>query len=184
MKTTTLLLTCSLLLALGAASGTAETSQGEERVNAEDGRLLESKDVDLSDLFAGVPLDSEFGNDAGCDATGVDGYTWAQAGTPEGPCSHAVHTFSIQYTSMRCVDECRIDALDLITFVDFVVVECTAGSLAIVDWTAEEVLTITGECSTRVVGDPLSFPRWDSQGRGGSWSHTDNFEDALYHLIA
>ncbi len=153
-------------------------------MNAEDGRLLESKDVDLSDLFIGVPMDSLFGNDAGCDATGVDGFTWAQAGTPSGPCDHAVHTFPIHYTAMRCADECRIDALNLINFVDFVVVACTAGSLAIVDWAAEEVLTLAGECTTIVVGDPSSFPRWDSQGRDGSWSHTDNFEDALYHLVA
>lgn len=182
MKTTLVVIACSLLLAFSAASGTADTSN-DQRVNVEDMTPLESVQGSWSDLFVSVPMDSLIGNDAGCDATGQP-LQWAAPGTPAGPCAFAAHSFGITHTAMSCpAAACTADALDWLTF-GSVFVSCTAGSLAIVDWTAGQVINLAGSCTASAAGDATTFSDWDSLGGGGKWSHTDNLGDAVVHLIA
>lgn len=181
MKRTLVVIACSLLLAFGAAGSTADANNEDPRMDVDGLTELESVQVTWSDLFVGLPMESLLGNDAGCDATGATGLHFAEVGTPAAPCSGGLHSFGITHTAMSCLETaCAADALDWATF-GFIVVACDAGSQAIVDWEAGQVLTLAGACAAS--GTTAGFSNWDSLGSGGKWSHADNLGDAVVHLL-
>lgn len=183
MKKTLAILACSALLVLGATSGAATGDEQRVSIDDENLTLLSSVDATLEDLNGlAVPVGGIFGNDAGCNTS--SGIAFAMAGTPQGPCNQwPIHNFGISYTSIRCVDACFADALDWFTF-GFLVVQCSGGSLALVDWGAGLIYTLAGSCQAGYAVNPTTYQAWDSIGFNAAWSHTDNVGDALVHLVA
>lgn len=135
-----------------------------------------------------TPTSGLFGNDAGCDAT-FGGTQWSREGTPNGPCpsNPSYLRFGIHYTALRCLEACGVDVINSGVWFTFLSVDCEPQSLALVDWEQETVTAYNGHCeawySSGSGVHPTEFTAWRGSGTDGKWSHTDNLEDALFHLL-